>query len=242
MKNLLIIISAGILLLVYNSCKKNETKCIDGNADIIQDQRDLDPFVNVAVIGAFLTSIDQTQSHSVDLFAESNIVPIIRTDVGNEQLRVIVQDGNCYNTNLPVEIHIHSPDYEIIQSDGSGDISLNNLDLDELTFNLNGSGNANAILDIQNFTLSNTGSGNATIVGNGNRGDYVNSGSGNIYASNYFQESAYLVSSGSGDVHIYATETLDVVLTGSGNVYYKGNPANINQNITGSGQLINEGK
>lgn len=240
MKDLFILSILLVISIAYNGCKK-ETNCINGNGEVMQEQRVLDPFNKVIVIGAFSTTIDQGQNNTVDFFAESNIIPIIRTDVNNQLLRIIVNDGNCYNTDKDVEVYISSPDYEEITIDGSGDVSANNLNLDGLTLSLKGSGVLNALMEVQQLTLNLTGSGNANLVGNGNQGIYLLSGSGNIYGSNFIQDNASVTVSGSGDIHVNVTGSLNVVISGSGNVYYKGNPANITQNITGSGQLINEG-
>ena len=228
------------ILLTYSACKK-EVKCTEGNGDVVQEQREVDSFKNVSVIGAFATTIYQSQNSTVDFFAESNIIPLIRTDVSNQQLRIIVQDGSCYNTNQAVEVYVNSPDYEDIQIDGSGNVDANNLNVDELVFQLNGSGKLGTIINLSKLTVILTGSGNAQIVGNGVLGDFTLSGSGNIYASNFTQDTVFIIVSGSGDAHINVSGFLDVTITGSGSVYYKGNPE-IKQNITGTGELINEGK
>jgi hypothetical protein len=79
-----------------------------------------------------------------------------------------------------------------------------------------------------------------TLAGNADEGNLNISGSGNIYASNFLQNKVYITLSGSGDTHISVTAYLDVTISGSGNVYYKGDPSVINKNITGTGQLIDE--
>jgi len=40
---------------------------------------------------------------------------------------------------------------------------------------------------------------------------------------------------GSGDCDVNVSESLDVRINGSGNVTYKGNPAEVNQKVSGSG-------
>jgi hypothetical protein len=42
---------------------------------------------------------------------------------------------------------------------------------------------------------------------------------------------------GSGDIMVYATDSLKVNLDGSGNVRYRGNPAQLDQSVNGSGSL-----
>lgn len=240
MNKLIILVIAAFVTMIYTGCKK-ETTCIDGNSDLVQEQRELDQFNKVSVIGSFITTLYQSDNSRVDFFAESNIIPIIRSDVSNQQLRIIVQDGNCYNTNRPVEVYINTPDYEEVSIDGSGDVSANNLNLDNLKLSLNGSGSLNALIDLQNIDMSLKGSGDINIAGSGGMGDLLNSGSGIIYSSNFAQDTVYVTVSGSGDVHINVSTFLDVTISGSGSVYYKGNPSTINQSITGSGELIDAG-
>lgn len=241
MKNILV---AGFLIaaiLIADSCKKeNEPNCVDGNGTVIQEQRDMDAFKNLSIDGSFNTTIYQTQSSTVDLFAESNIIPLITTEVNNQLLKISVADGQCYNATQAVEIYVNSPDYETITANGSGSVSTGTLSLGNLTYNLNGSGDFSGIIDLDKIILNLSGSGNATLVGNTGEGDLSLSGSGNIYASNFPQDKVYVTVSGSGDVHIYVSSFLDVTISGSGNVYYKGNPSVINLNRTGTGDLIDE--
>jgi len=241
MKNILLITTVIITLLIAESCKK-KTTCIDGNGNVIQEQRDMDAFKDLLIEGAFKTTIYQTQNSTVDLFAESNIIPIITTVVNNQLLTISVAGGQCYHTTQPVEVYVNSPDYETITANSSGDVNLSNLSLDNLTYNQNGSGDLNGIFGLDKITFNLSGSGNATLVGSASQGDLKLSGSGNIYASDLAIETVYANSSGSGDMHLRVNTFLDVTISGSGNVYYKGNPGTINSTITGSGQLINEGK
>ena len=101
----------------------------------------------------------------------------------------------------------------------------------------------------QNMSLTNSGSGNFYV----NFGCVIphigplkyqklsvdNSGSGSITTefNGFFATYSTILNSGSGDVHVNA-DTLDVTISGSGNVFYKGNPKIIGETITGTGELI----
>jgi hypothetical protein len=63
------------------------------------------------------------------------------------------------------------------------------------------------------------------------------SGSGRVYAANLEVESCEVRISGSGDVEINVKSELDAVISGSGTVSYKGNPAHINSHSSGSGKV-----
>jgi hypothetical protein len=63
------------------------------------------------------------------------------------------------------------------------------------------------------------------------------SGSGNINCSNLKTENAEIRVSGSSDVHVFASVSLKVNVSGSGDVYYGGNPTSPEIHSAGSGTV-----
>ena len=64
-----------------------------------------------------------------------------------------------------------------------------------------------------------------------------NTGTGSINAFNFEVDTCYVSLTGTGSCKVTVNELLDVVLTGTGNVYYRGYPE-ITSHITGLGRLI----
>ena len=64
-----------------------------------------------------------------------------------------------------------------------------------------------------------------------------NTGTGSINAFNFVVDTCYINLTGTGSCRVTVNELLDVVLTGTGNVYYRGYPE-ITSYITGLGNLI----
>lgn len=82
-----------------------------------------------------------------------------------------------------------------------------------------------------------SGSGSISIAGYTNDLNHTTSGSGEFEGFDLESRDAYVKISGSGTANGYATETLNVQINGSGDVYYKGSPE-ITTNSSGSGSLI----
>jgi len=82
-----------------------------------------------------------------------------------------------------------------------------------------------------------TGSGKVVLGGDARHAEYILSSSGKIDALDLMLTDAKVNVSGSGKVYVYAEGTLDVVITSSGDVYYRGTPENIYSRITGSGSI-----
>ena len=176
----------------------------------------------------------------VDIFAESNIIPFINTTVhGQNVLTVDVQEGSCYTTSHTPEVTLMTPACYNINLFGSGNFQANSLNMDELKIASLGSGDMNSSFVTHDLSMESRGSGNANFAGSTT--NYLISlyGSGNIYSKTVLADSCIVRSDGSGNITISVTTFLDVIIKGSGNVYYTGDPV-IVQNITGSGLLIKE--
>jgi hypothetical protein len=62
-------------------------------------------------------------------------------------------------------------------------------------------------------------------------------GSGNINALKVIADIVTITVSGSGDMKTYCRETLNAAISGSGDVYYTGNPAEVKSKVSGSGTI-----
>jgi hypothetical protein len=62
-------------------------------------------------------------------------------------------------------------------------------------------------------------------------------GSGEVDAGALVAQRAAVSVSGSGDVVVHATESLDASIQGSGDIAYRGNPATVTRDVAGSGDV-----
>jgi hypothetical protein len=124
-----------------------------------------------------------------------------------------------------------------ISLSGLGDIKLNG-SASKLDIDLSGSGNIDAQnFQVQNTTISHSGLGDIKINRNASELDIDLSGSGNIDVQNFQVQNVTIRHSGLGDAKIWATNTLNGSFSGSGNIFYKGNPTiNVNK-TTGIGNI-----
>ncbi len=243
MKNTLLpaLLLSFLLLLAAGSCKK-KTECVDGNGDFKMETRQTGDFDMIASNGAFKITFSQLDDYRVDVFAESNILPLILSNVVINTLFLEVEKDACYNSGQPVEITLTAPDLKSVTMTGSEMFTANNLNVDNLGFETHGSATVSCLLDVKMLAVSVIGSGDYNLAGSTGKGNISIPGSGTVYASALQQDSCEVAVSGSGDAYLFVRKYLHVVISGSGNVYYKGNPEEVVSEITGSGKLINEGK
>jgi len=66
------------------------------------------------------------------------------------------------------------------------------------------------------------------------------SGSSKVDATSLISENSDIQINGSGNIRVYAANSINVQINGSGTVKYKGEPKSVNQQINGSGKIIKE--
>ena len=66
-----------VISILFATCKKdNKSDCIEGNGDLKQETRDVGSFNRVKADGAYNISFSQISNTRVDLFGDSNVLPI----------------------------------------------------------------------------------------------------------------------------------------------------------------------
>ena len=120
-----------------------------------------------------------------------------------------------------VRIYITAPNIEHIAVSGSGNIKVD-VETDDLEGKVSGSGN----MDLKGIARN-------TI--------FSVSGSGNLDAENLAADNCQVKISGSGNCRVQVKDNLVSKISGSGKVYYSGDPEKIINNSSGSGSLNKAG-
>jgi hypothetical protein len=224
--------------IVFSYCKKNdEDNCIQGNGNLIQETRDVDDYTEIYASGAFNISFSQINNSQVDLFGDSNILPIITTTVSGNVLNVGIDNNQCYSTQNTIEVTATAQGFEGVTLDGAGKIEAHNIATGELHYVTNGSATINSSFTADNFSVTIMGSGDGQFAGSAENAELTIGGAGNIQAAALSVNICDITIEGTGDISIHVNNEMNVVISGSGNVYYTGDP-DINSNISGTGQII----
>jgi len=242
MKILRILSLLVAMSILFTACKKDDQdNCIQGNGDLTVDTRDIGYFNMVYAVGAFDISFSQTTNTRIDLFGDSNVFPVIQTTIDDNLLFIRSVKDQCYSTQNNIEVTLTAPEFRGVTMNGAGKIEAHNINNYDLYYETDGSVNINSSFDVEYFRAAIYGTGNASLVGSADQAELIIAGTGSMLASLLEVDQCEITITGVGDVRIHVNEILDVTITGSGNVYYTGDPGTINTNITGTGQVIKEG-
>ena len=217
MKLKCMILAAGMVAL-FASCKKDG---ITGTGPVKTEDRVLNGFTKVSVEGSTDIHIIKGSNFDVSVKAYGNLLPYLITRVENGTL--IVKYENTANVSSDnSEVFITMPVLNGLSAKGSGNIDVKG-----------------SFEHTQNFNANINGSSDITIEQALAEKLILNiSGSGNFKSFGLVLDEGDISISGSGDVEVTVNEKLKAKISGSGNIYYKGNPTSIEDNISGSGKLI----
>jgi len=182
--------------------------------------------------------ITQGNQLSLEVKGDPDDLEDLVTEVRNQTL-VIKYDRSGWNFGRDrVTIYVTTPEISEISLGGSGKvISENVLQSDELELDVSGSGKMELQVEADKIDASISGSGNITFSGEADEVQLTISGSGNLDGEDLMADRYHVRISGSGRSRIYVGDELEAEISGSGSVYYKGDPDRVISNVSGSGRV-----
>jgi hypothetical protein len=216
MKHFILLMAAGLLAL--SGCF--HMNGIKGSGVRKTEKRDVAAFKSIESDGAYEIDVDCQKPLSVEIEGDDNILPLIKTDVRDGVL--YISNPQPYRTRQSIVLHVAAPNIERITSHGAGDFNVSNLKNDM-------------------FELHSTGATSFTAGGQTKTVRIESSGAGKINVGGLRAEKANVSISGAASVDVFASDQLDVNVSGVGSVSYSGNPKTVNKNVSGLGAVSAKG-
>jgi hypothetical protein len=231
MKNIFILLGVAV---IFNACGPT----ITGNGNVHTEKRNTGDFSGVHTSGSIDVEITSGDSYAVSVEDDDNILPYIITEVEGGNLNVHYKNGFSIN-NDHAKVYVTAPSLDKIGISGSGNITTKNVvkSSNKIEVNTSGSGDLHAELDAPSVDADIAGSGNISLSGRTKDFSATTSGSGDFKCSDLQSENTIVDITGSGNAHVFASVHLKASVTGSGDVYYRGNPSSPETHITGSGSV-----
>ena len=111
---------------------------VEGNGNVITETRSFSDFEKVYNEGNFDVYIIQDGLFEVEIEAESNLIPLIRTKIEGSALVIDTQDD--LRNNEPMKIYVHMDEVRALRMSGSGMIEAEELTTGDLDLEISGSG------------------------------------------------------------------------------------------------------
>jgi hypothetical protein len=190
-----------------------------GSGRVVTQQRTVDDFTAVDLAGASTVRVRVGPAVSVEVRADEAVVGRVVTEVRDGTL--VVGARGSLGARRSVEVDVSVPALESVALSGSGTLAVSGVDAAGLTVRLSGSGIVRASGTTERLTVDLPGTGSADL-------------------SALVAKEARVTVGGSGQVRVHATESLDAVLSGVGQISYSGNPASLTTKVSGVGTITAE--
>ena len=209
---LLVILAA--LVAGFSACHVG--KGVKGSGNLKTEKRDLPAFKAIETTGAYQAGVICQKPASFEIETDDNILPLIKTDVRDGVLYITSEKS--YNPSRAVTLRISLPELTAVSSRGAGEVTIQDAKSDDLKIESMGAASIKAAGKVKSATIS-------------------SSGAGDIDANRLQTEKARVTVAGAASVSVYASEQLDVSVSGVGSVTYGGNPKTVNKSVSGIGSV-----
>ena len=212
--------------------------CIRGDSVLIEEVRQVATFNKVINRTCANIEIGLGASQNVTVRAPENLINYFTTTIRGDSLIFDLVDTVCVRHRNVVDLVVTVPEIVYIQNRGAGDIrGLTNIEGNVLDLDLSGAGNINLELGLDSLYYHGQGVGTTTLTGQVRSQKVDMTGVGNYRAFEMVSQNCDISLTGIARAEVHAQETLNVVITGAGRVFYKGDPA-ITADIGILGELI----
>jgi hypothetical protein len=198
-------------LFVFSACIHG----VRGSGVRKTEKRDLAAFTSIETSGAFEVEVNCQKPASFEVEADDNLLPLVQTEVRGGVLHVSATKG--YSSSGGIVLRITIPDLESVKSTGAGKFRVSDVKNDS-------------------FEIQSTGAAQVVATGQSKSVKISSTGAGKIDAHNLRAEAAEVRVTGAAAVDVYATDQLDVTVSGTGRVTYSGSPK-VSKHVSGAGQV-----
>jgi len=208
-----------------------------GSGNVVTETRAVSGFhaLDVSYPGEII--IKQGTKESLEIEAEDNLLPGLKTRVRNGVLEIYYerQDGKHVNPTKGVNITIVVKDLTDIDFTSAGELTIEKLTTDKLDVSLSGAGDFELNdIDVQSLRVRLSGAGSMSASGTADDLDVTISGFGDFDGAELHDKDARVDISGAGSATVWVDNDLTAKVSGAGSVSYYGS-ASVSRQISGIG-------
>lgn len=213
---------------------------VRGSGNLTRERREVSGFDSIRIDYPARVVISQGNAESLEVDAEDNLLPGLKTEVQGDELRIYYksQDGEHVNPTKTVTITITVRELSSIRFSSAGELVVNGLEVEDLNVSLDGAGNVELNdIAVRGLNVNLSGAGSTTATGTADDLDLNISGFGDFNGRNLEGKTANVTISGAGSATVWVEEDLDATISGAGSVNYYGSPDNVRKQINGVGGI-----
>ncbi|MBV8255643.1 MAG: DUF2807 domain-containing protein [Chitinophaga sp.] len=211
---------------------------VNGNDNVIKEERPITPFTSIAVKGGMKVHLQQGEAKTAVIEAESNIAPLVILERDGDKLTVKLKDDVNVRTHKAFDVYLSTNELNKVVIAGAGDIDLLGTftSKEEMSVKIAGAGSITGKVDAPAVSSSIAGAGDIKLTGQTRDLKVSIAGAGSFISPDLMSENASVSIAGSGDARVHASVSLKAKIAGTGDIIYKGSPQ-LSSSIAGSGSI-----
>ena len=216
---------------------------VRGSGHIVSETRKVSGFNSISIDYPANVLISQGNTEALKIEADDDVLPGLKTEVQNNELRIFYKkDGDKrINPTKTIVITITVKDLKTVHFSSAGDLTIDGLKTDNLDISLSGAGDVKINdLTAQALDVNLSGAGSMAASGTADDLSLNISGFGDFKAKDLKSKTATVNISGAGSATVSVEENLAATVSGAGSVNYYGSP-NVTKQINGVGSITQSG-
>lgn len=209
----------------------------------VKEDRSVSDFNRVSLAGVGKIILTQGEPASLTVEADKDLLPEIETEVRGSTLYLDIKNrswrkSHWLGSDNDIKYYVTTPKIQGVSVSGSGSLEAEKIKTNKLKISISGSGVIElGKLNAKDLRVSISGSGDCRLAGKVGAQDISISGSGSCDARNLRSDETTIRVSGSGNATVWVERDINVGISGSGAVEYKGNPEEVSFQSSGSGKV-----
>ena len=230
---------AFIISILFSSCKHNLNfgNDVEGNGNITTETRTIsEDFKSIAVSTAIQVTIEQSNTKSILVVADSNLQEIINTTVENGIL--VIHPKESFDASQTPKIIIKMPIIEALEAASGSEIrSINTLKGGDLSIATSCAAAVNVNIEFENIIID--ASSRSTITANGKAIKLTTSASSGskIIAKNLFVNQVTADASSGAEIIVHPILSLNAEASSGAQIKYHRNPKTIRRKTSSGGSI-----
>jgi hypothetical protein len=134
---------------------------------------------------------------------------------------LVIETRGSFSTASPMTVSVTVPELEAVTLSGSGAVRIDGVDQQE-------------------FRVQLPGDGLVAVAGKVDRLEASLGGAGDAQLQELVARDVVATVPGTGRLQVNATRLLDASVSGTGAIFYTGNPSDVNESVTGTGAIVRQ--
>lgn len=226
----------ALLLISHFAIAQWGGSALKGSGNVQTENRSVGSFDQIVVSSGIDLYITQGSSTGVKVEADDNIIPIIKTEVKGNTLKVYSEKG--WRNAKKVRVNVTMPSIQGISASGGSDVySVGSLKADNLSLKGSGGSDLNLNLQVEHLDCSVSGGSDAELEGAAAEIHMTASGGSDIEAYGLKAKTCTVSASGGSDAYVNVTEKIDLSASGGSDIHHKGGAEVGRKSVSGSSDV-----